>query len=201
MPVLTQEEKEQVFIAAQTIFSEMPVSKVSLKDIADASNVNVKKITSDYEDSQTLLHSILVEGIEDTTKLFIRMVDARGKADIKLIRLVRELLRRYQRHSPLFRLTSINFQTLSEIDLEMHNVMTFEDLERYRQNSAIIARIIAQGQSEGLFVKDVDPLEAAYLLRGMISNAIQYWQLLKKEEPLDAHADIVTRVFLKGVYK
>ena len=104
-------------------------------------------------------------------------------------------------HAPLFRLTSINFLTLDDVDLGIQRSLSKPDLERYRQNTAIIGRIIAQGQSEGLFVKDIDPLEAAYILRGMVNAAIKYWDLLKKDEPLHSHADTVTRLFLKGVYK
>lgn len=199
--MLTTEEKDKVFQAAKEIFSTLPLSQVDMKKLAEHSGVDEKKITSEFKSPRDILHTILVQGINEVTKLFIRMVDARGKADIKLLRMVRELLRLYEMHAPLFRLTSINFLTLDEIDLELRDIMSKEELDKYRQNTAIIGRIIAQGQSEGLFVKDIDPLESAYILRGMINAAIMYWQLLRKDEPLHTHAELVARLFLKGVYK
>ena len=101
-----------------------------MKKLAEESGVDEKKISSEFKSVRELLHAIILQGIDEVTKLFIRMVDARGKADIKLIRMVRELLRQYEMHAPLFRLTSINFLTLSEMDLEIRNTLTKEELDR-----------------------------------------------------------------------
>jgi AcrR family transcriptional regulator len=199
--VLNEEERERVHEVARTIFLEKPLEEVTLKDIADESKINLKTISKEYETPQHILREIILQGVDVTTNMFKRMVDARGKSNIKLLRLVRELLKLYETHAPLFRLVSINFVTLEQIDLGIKKVLTDKELDRYRQNTAILGRIIAQGQSEGLFIKDIDPLEGAYILRGMVNAAIQFWQLLRKDEPLHKHADTVTRIFLKGLYK
>ena len=199
--MLTAEEKERVFQSTRRLFSERPVEQIHMKDVAAVSGVDTKRLVDEYKTPQELLKNIITQGIDESTNLFIRMVDARGKADIKLIRLVRDLLNQYEKHAPLFRLVSFNFITVDQIGLGIKHSLSTKEIERYRQNTAIIGRIIAQGQSEGIFVKDVDPLEAAYILRGMIQAVIQYWQLVRKDEPLHKHADFITRVFLKGVYK
>ncbi len=199
--MLSEEQKEELFEVCGGIFSKKSIEAITLKDIAEESGISEKDINEEYKTVEDLLESIIVQGIEESTKLFIRMVDARGKADIKLIRLVRELLKQYEKHAPLFRLISLNFITLDDVNLGIQRTLSNEDINRYRQNTAILGRIIAQGQSEGLFARDIDPLESAYILRGMILAAIQYWELLHKDEPLHSHADLVTREFLKGVYK
>lgn len=199
--MLNNETKEKVFQIAQKIFSTKPLKEISLNEIAAESGVELRELREEFKSPEELLCAVLTRGIEEATKLFIRMIDARGKADIKLSRLVRELMRQYEEFAPLFRLVSINFLSLDEIDLGIHGTLTKEQIDKYRQNTAIIGRIIAQGQSEGLFSRDIDPLEAAYLLRGMINWAIKHWQYLGKEEPLANHAELVSRIFLKGVYK
>ena len=81
-----------------------------------------------------------------------------------------------------------------------HKMLEDDLLWRSLQNTAIIGRLIAQGQSENLFT-DVDPLEAAYLLRGMIGAAIRFRRIACKEDDMRDHADIIMRVFLKGLLR
>lgn len=199
--MLSKEDREKVLAAAQDLFNQKPLSEVDMKAIAEASGISQTEITEEFKNPREILRTIVSQAIEEATKLFIRIVDARGKADMKISRIVRELLRQYELCRPLGRLVSINFMTLDEQDIEIQRIMTKDQIDRYRQNTAIIGRVIAQGQSEGLFSKDIDPLEAAFLLRWMINGTIKYWQYLGKEEPLTEHAELVSRIFLKGVYK
>ena len=106
--MLTDEQKARLFEVAREIFSEKPLKEITVKEIAARCDFKEKALLDDFKSAEDVLREIILQGIDETTNLFIRMVDARGKADIKLIRLVRELLRLYETHAPLFRLVSIN---------------------------------------------------------------------------------------------
>ncbi len=198
--MIGEKEKTSLHKAAKEMFDKKGVEGTTLAAIATAAHVNPKTVKKQYAKSSEILREILSEGIDVTSRYFQKIVNERGKADVRLTRLVKELLRRYQEHYPLFKLASINFESLNEEDLQLRGILTKEQIARYRQNTAIMGRIIAQGQSEGLFV-DADPLETAYLLRGMINAAIKYWQITNKGESLASHTNVIMKLFLKGLYK
>lgn len=194
-----EKSKEALFAAAHELFAHKGAKRTSLDDIAKEAKVDVKLAKAQYSSLPALVADMIGKDIEETSELFTRIINDRGKADIKLTRLVRELLTRYQKSYPLFYLVSVGFEQNDDEDFVKECVRK-EHLDRYRQNSAIIGRLIAQGQSENLFT-DVDPLEAAYLLRGMIGAAIRYRRMTNKEDDMRDHADTIMRVFLKGLLR
>jgi len=199
-PMSKEKEKETILQSAQELFSGKGTTRVSLDDIAAASGLDVKKVKASYASVESIIDDILEKDISDSSELFTKVINDRGKADIKLTRLVRELLTRYQKSYPLFQVISMSIDNSAADDQVLLGRLKQEHLDRYRQNTAIIGRLIAQGQTEGLFT-DVDPLEAAYLLRGMIGAAIRYRKVTGKNDDMRDHADVIMRVFLKGLLR
>jgi len=198
--MLTQKQKEKVWNAASKCLISIGYKKMSLSDVADTSGIALEKIKKDYKDKGELIVDVLSEGIAHVTHTLEKSISARGKADIKLSRFVKNLLTDYETHSPMLKLVSITFQTLNEEGLLIRKLVNQDQIDRYRRNTAIIARIIAEGQSEGIFRKS-NPLESAYYLRGLINSAILYWRATKYEGKLAAFADHLTRIFFTGIYK
>ncbi|MBX7245722.1 MAG: TetR/AcrR family transcriptional regulator [Candidatus Sumerlaeaceae bacterium] len=193
-------QKDALIAAAHAVFTKKGANSATLEEIAKEAKVDTKTAKSIFANTSAIISDIISRDVDETSELFTRIINDRGKADIKLTRLVRELLLRYQQSYPLFNLASYGLETSGE-DLDaLKGALKQEHLDRYRQNTAIIGRLIAQGQSENLFT-DVDPLEAAYLLRGMISAAIRFRQIAKKENDMRDHADSIMRVFLKGLLR
>lgn len=195
-----EKEQEAILAAAQEVFVRNGAISATLEDIATQASLDVKKVKAHFSDTETILDTILDRDVESSTELFTKIVNDRGKADIKLTRLVRELLTRYQKSYPLFQVISMSLDNNAADDQVLLGRMKQEHLDRYRQNTAIIGRLIAQGQSEGLF-SDADPLEAAYLLRGMIGAAIRYRKVTGLDDDMRDHADVIMRVFLKGLLR
>jgi AcrR family transcriptional regulator len=195
-----EKEKEAVLAAAQAIFNRKGVSATTLEDIAKEAKIDLKHVKNVYGSADAVLQEIISKDVEESSDLFTKIINDRGKADIKLTRLVRELLTRYQKSYPLFQLAAISLESLGPDEEFLRSKVSKQHVDRYRQNTAIIGRLIAQGQSENLFT-DVDPLEAAYLLRGMIGAAIRYHRVAKKDDDLRDHADIIMRIFLKGLLR
>lgn len=195
-----EKENEAIVTASQELFAEKGAANVSMDDVAARAAMDVKKLKTHYADVEQILDEILERDIADSSELFTKIINDRGKADIKLTRLVRELLTRYQKSYPLFQVISMSIDNTAADDQVLRGCLKQEHLDRYRQNTAIIGRLIAQGQSEGLFT-DVDPLEGAYLLRGMIGAAIRFRKVTGKNDNMRDHADVVMRVFLKGLLR
>jgi len=193
-------ERDAIIMAAQAVFARKGANEATIEDIAKEAKLDGKKVKAMYGSVEVLLDDIIDRDVNESTELFTKIINDRGKADIKLTRLVRELLTRYQQSYPLFQIISMSVDNTAADDQVLKGRLKQEHLDRYRQNTAIIGRLIAQGQSENLFT-DVDPLEAAYLLRGMISAAIRYRKVTEKDDDMRDHADIIMRVFLKGLLR
>ena len=195
-----EKEKIDVHAAANAVFARKGASQTTLEDVAKEAKVDLKQVKAQYPSVDALVQDVIRRDLEDSTELFIRIINDRGKADIKLTRLVRELLTKYQKSYPLFQIMSVGVEPPTAEDTFVRTKFTQEHMDRYRQNTAILGRLIAQGQSENLFT-DVDPLEAASLLRGMIGAALRYRTATNKDSDMRDHADTIMRVFLKGLLR
>jgi AcrR family transcriptional regulator len=200
MLMLTEKQREDIWQAANTCLKETGLEKMTLAKVARKSGIPESKIKEDYKDKNNLIQTMMTAGIDHVTNLLEKSINARGKPDVKLYRFIKSLLDDYENHDPLFRLVSINFDSLNSESLYLRNLVTQDQIDRYRRNTAIIARIIAEGQSEGIFRK-ADPLECAFFLRGIINSAILYWKATSYEGSLGDFADRVMRMFLTGIYK
>ena len=192
--------KETVYGAAHSVFLKKGIAATTLEDVAKEAKTDLKSVKGTYPTMDSLLAELINRDIEESSQLFTKVINDRGKADIKLTRLVRELLTRYHKSYPLFLIVSVGVESVGNDEEFLRNKLGKDQVDRYRQNTAIIGRLIAQGQSENLFT-DVDPYEAAYLLRGMIGAAIRYHRITKKDDDLRDHADIIMRIFLKGLLR
>lgn len=191
---------DTVFEAAQKVFKVKGCANTTLEDIAKEAKVDVKKLKAAFPSVEAIIHGILDKDIAESTDLFTRVINDRGKADVKLTRLVRELMLRYQQSYIVSAVVSEGVEN-SDSDIRfVKSCLTPSHIDRYRQNTAILGRLIAQGQSEGLFT-DADPVEAAYLLRGMLGAAVRYRTVTGKDDDIRDHADFVMRIFLKGLLR
>jgi len=192
--------KGAILAAANAVFASKGVANTTIEDIAKEAKTDAKAVKALFGSVEDIVDALISIDIEESTELFTRVINDRGKADIKLTRLVRELVQRYEKSYPMVQLISIGLESGDPDDELLRKRLRPEHIERYRQNTAIIGRLIAQGQSENLFT-DVDPLEAAYVLRGMISAAMRFRRYAAAEDDVRDHADVIMRIFLKGLLR
>jgi AcrR family transcriptional regulator len=191
---------DSILEAAQRLFLSKGCQNTSLEDIAKEVKIDIKKLKAAFPSVEDIVRKILDRDIAESTELFTRTINDRGKADVKLARLVRELMVRYQQS---YVVSCVVCEGIEHADSDIRFVkscLTPEQIDRYRHNTAILGRLIAQGQSEALFT-DADPVEAAYLLRGMMGAAVRYRLVTGKDDDIRDHADFVMRIFLKGLLR
>jgi len=191
---------DAVLEAAQKVFERKGAKNATIEEIAAEAKLDAKKVKAVFPNVEAVIQEVLDRDVEETSELFTRTINDRGKADVKLTRLVRELLTRYQHSYVLSCVVSEGVETGDENEPFVKAQLTKRHVDRYRQNTAILGRLVAQGQSEGLFT-DVDPVEAAYLLRGMIGAAVRFRKVTEKRDDMRDHADIIMRIFLKGLLR
>lgn len=193
-------QKSALLEAAQAVLERKGARGATLEDIAKEAKVDTKIAKGLFPKVENLVQELITKDIEETSELFTRIINDRGKADIKLTRLVRELLQRYEKSYPLVNVVAVGLESVGTDEEHLKGLLKPEHIEKYRQNTAIMGRLIAQGQSENLFT-DVDPLQAAYLLRGMIGAAIRFRRFAEKADDVRDHADVIMRIFLKGLLR
>jgi AcrR family transcriptional regulator len=196
--MLTTAEEERITEKLQTFLAEKTIDEVTIEELGRAAKVSVQKIRAEFNTAAEIVSRILAKGIEESSRLFLKIVEEKGKPNVKIERLVRRLLSKYEAYFPLHRV--LGFDAPGSTSVLLGKLLTPEQIERYRQNTAIIARLIAEGQSQRIFVA-MDPLEAAYLLRGLINASVGYWYYTKKGRTLASRAQSILRIFLKGMYK
>lgn len=192
---------QKMLTAANEIMMDVGPQGLTIAGVSEKSGLDIKKIEAQFPTVNKIIEELVSRDIEFTSDLFIKTMNDRGKADIKLSRLVKELLNHYENSFPILKLVTFAGDPTEMDGVFYSQVIRREHIERYRQNTAVLARLIAQGQSEGLFT-EIDPLEAAYLLRGMVSFSIKYRSMLKENvDERNDHADVIVRVLLKGLLR
>lgn len=86
--------------------------------------------------------------------------------------------------------------------VELRHSLHFLDIfsrSRMREYLAIIAEIVGQGQQEGRFRKEVDPLLAAKAIFGVLDEMTTDWILSAKNTRLESRAEPVASLVLGGL--
>jgi TetR/AcrR family transcriptional regulator, fatty acid metabolism regulator protein len=68
-----------------------------------------------------------------------------------------------------------------------------------REYLGIIRDVIAHGQAQGVFRRDLNPTLASKLLFGMLDEMATNWILSKRKYPLVEEADAIVDLFVRGV--
>jgi len=86
--------------------------------------------------------------------------------------------------------------------VELRHSLHFLDLfsrSRLREYLEAIGAIIVEGQREGLFRADIDPLLAAKVIFGILDEMATDWLLTKRNTRLAARADAIGDLVLRGL--
>src|SRR5262245_27451137 len=82
-------EKEAILAAAQAVYEQKGARGATIDDIAKASKVDVKKVKAIYPTADAILDEMITRDVAESSELFTKVINDRGKADIKLTRLIR----------------------------------------------------------------------------------------------------------------
>ncbi len=83
---------DAVLEAAQKVFERKGAKQATIEEIAAEAKLDAKKVKAVFPNVEAVIQEVLDRDVEETSELFTRTINDRGKADVKLTRLVRELL-------------------------------------------------------------------------------------------------------------
>ncbi len=192
--------EDKIINAAKVLFSKKGFKNTSIDLIAKECKIDKGKLEKHFKKPMDILEKIIGNGVQELTDIFTKIINERGKSETKLSKLVTAILKHYETDFEFFKI--LNTYLYEAEDGEwLENDLMADHLNQHRQNTAMIGRLIAQGQSEGQFISTIDPVEASYMLRGLIRSEVKYWQDIKKRKKLTGKAENILRVFFKGIGK
>lgn len=192
--------EEKIIDTARALFTKVGFKNTTMDMIAKECGVDKKMIQKHFKDTLDILEKIVGKGVKELTDIFTRIINERGKSETKLSKLVSAILKQYELDFEFFKILETSFHYAEE-DGWLENSLIVDHFNQHKQNTAMIGRLIAQGQSEGQFIDSIDPVEASYLLRGLIRAEVKYWQDIKRKKKLSDKVDNILRVFFKGIGK
>lgn len=183
------------------LFRRNGILNVSLEEIAKQANISMDIVCKEYASVATLVGQIAERENAAIAQIHIECLDSPGRPDVRLTRLVKEAMVRLAKGYVLELFNTAGRINNPEEHAVMMNNIPPNMLDYRRQNTAAIARIIAQGQADGTF-SQFDPMEGAFLLRGMLHASMFYRETpYASEEDAANYAECVIRLFFKGIYR
>lgn len=186
------DKREAILRAAIKVFAQKGYFNSKVADIAKAAGIADGTVYLYFKSKDEILHSIFDRAMEE----FI----AEGKSEIAEIESVENRLRR---------IAELHLEKLGA-DRDMAIVFQVElrgstkFMEEFSGGGFadyldIIRQTIEEGQTAGVFRKDIHPITAAKILYGGLDEMVTNWILSKRKYPLAPMAEEVLKVFFGGI--
>jgi TetR/AcrR family transcriptional regulator, fatty acid metabolism regulator protein len=154
--------------AAVRVFARAGYHGSRVGDIAEEAGVAHGLLYHYFDSKEDVLRTIFRENWGLLLARFRVVEEANEPADEKLAGIAKILLRTWRNDPDLVTVM------VREVARSRH---LQEEVEGVREAFAIVERIVAQGQAEGTFRRDVDPRLAAWLVYGGLEEILTGWVL------------------------
>lgn len=186
------DKRETILRAAIKVFARKGYFNSKVSDIAGEARIADGTVYLYFKSKEEILHSI-----------FNRMMDdfiSEGKEELKQIEEADEKLRKIaELHLGKLgadRDLAIVFQVQLRGSIKFMREFSSAGFAEYLD---IIRRTIAEGQKQGLFKKELNPVVCSKILFGALDEMVTNWILSKKKFELAPAAAQVLEVFFNGV--
>jgi len=164
---IAQEEKRRLILdAAVRVFAREGFHTSRVGDIAEEAGVAHGLLYHYFSSKDEVLLTVFSENWSDLLVRF-EAVEASGeRADEKLRGLVKILLRTWRNDPALVTVM------VREVGRSPHLATQVDDIGR---GFAVIQRVVEQGQADGVFRPDIDPLLASWVIYGGLEEILTGW--------------------------
>jgi len=164
---IAQEEKRRLILdAAVRVFAREGFHTSRVGDIAEEAGVAHGLLYHYFSSKDEVLLTVFSENWSDLLVRF-EAVEASGEpADEKLRGLVKILLRTWRNDPALVTVM------VREVGRSPHLATQVDDIGR---GFAVIQRVVEQGQADGVFRPDIDPLLASWVIYGGLEEILTGW--------------------------
>lgn len=186
------DKREAILRAATKVFAGKGYFNSKVADIAKEAGIADGTVYLYFKSKDEILHSVFDRAMAE----FI----AEGKRELEQFDDPREKLRR---------IAELHLERLGA-DREMAIVFQVElrgstkfmeefSAAGFAEYLDIIRQTIEEGQTKGVFRKDLKPITCAKILYGALDEMVTNWILSRKSYPLAPMADEVLKIFFGGV--
>ena len=189
---VVSDKREAILRAAIKVFAGKGYFNSKVADIAKEAGIADGTVYLYFKSKDEILHSVFDRAMEE----FIE----EGKRELAQFDNAKDKLRR---------ISQLHLEKLGA-DREMAIVFQVElrgstkfmeefSAAGFAEYLDIIRQTIEEGQTAGVFRKDLKPITCAKILYGALDEMVTNWILSKKSYPLAPMADEVLKVFFGGV--
>ena len=186
------DKREAILRAAIKVFAGKGYFNSKVADIAKAAGIADGTVYLYFKSKDEILHSVFDRAMEE----FI----AEGKRELAQLENAEDKLRRIaQLHLEKLG-TDRDMAIVFQVELRGSTKFMEEfSAAGFAEYLDIIRQTIEDGQTAGVFRKDLKPITCAKIIYGALDEMVTNWILSRKSYPLAPMADEVLKVFFGGV--
>ena len=188
------DKREAILRAAIKVFAHNGYFNSKVSDIAGEAGIADGTVYLYFKSKEEILHSIFDRAMEEFIAEGRSEISGLERADEKLRRIARLHLEKLGAD----RDAAIVFQVELRGSTKFMEEFSAAGFGEYLN---IIREIIAEGQKQGVFRKDLNATICSKILYGALDEMVTNWILSKKPYALAPMADTVLEVFFGGVLK
>jgi TetR/AcrR family transcriptional regulator, fatty acid metabolism regulator protein len=166
--IALEEKREHLLDAAVRVFARRGYHGSRVADIAEEAGVAHGLLYHYFSSKEEVLQTIFRENWGQLLERFRAVEDADEAAPDKLAGIAKILLRTWRNDPDLVTVMVREVARSPQLQAEVEGV---------REAFAILRRVIEQGQREGSFRRDLDPLLAAWIVYGGLEEVLTGWVL------------------------
>jgi TetR/AcrR family fatty acid metabolism transcriptional regulator len=165
-PTSAEEKRRVILDAAVRVFARDGFHTSRVGDIAEEAGVAHGLLYHYFSSKDEVLLTVFSENWSDLLVRFEAVEASEEPADEKLRGLVKILLRTWRNDPALVTVM------VREVGRSPHLATQVDDIGR---GFAVIQRVVEQGQADGVFRPDIDPLLASWVIYGGLEEILTGW--------------------------
>lgn len=186
------DKREAILRAATKVFAGRGYFNSKVADIAKEAGIADGTVYLYFKSKDEILHSIFDRAMEEFIEEGKRELKELDDAAAKLRRIAQLHLERLGADREM----AIVFQVELRGSTKFMEAFSATGFAQYLD---IIRTIIEEGQTQGVFRKDLHPINCAKILYGALDEMVTNWILSKNSYPLAPMAEEVLKIFFGGV--
>ncbi|HUF03415.1 MAG TPA: TetR/AcrR family transcriptional regulator [Aridibacter sp.] len=186
------DKREAILRSAIKVFARKGYFNSKVSDIAGQAKIADGTVYLYFKSKEEILHSIFNRMMDSFISEGKKEIEGIEKADEKLRRIAELHLERLGADREL----AIVFQVQLRGSIKFMREFSAAGFAEYLD---IIHKTISEGQKQGLFRKDLNPVVSSKILFGALDEMVTNWILSKKNFALAPAAGEVLDVFFNGV--
>lgn len=185
-------KRERILRAAVDVFAQNGYFNAKVSEIAKAASVADGTIYLYFDGKEDLLVTIFREQFRNYLQSLERDLATISRPEDRIRIAIRHHLEALGRDRAMAVVTQVELRH----SLKFMSLLTQQEVANYLN---ILRKIVEQGQSEGVFRRNLHPQLAAKAVFGVLDEMVTSWILSEKDYPLADQAEQVADLILTGL--